>query len=86
MWYHWSVGVAMQRIQARVVDTDHLELLEPIELPFGSKVVVLIVPEDITERENWYRLSAQGLASAYGDSEPEYSVKTIREPNEEYRA
>ncbi len=75
----------MQTIQARVVDTGHLELLEPIELPTGSKVVVVILPEDIAERENWYRLSAQGLASAYGKSEPEYSVRMIREANQEYK-
>ena len=28
------------------------------------------------ERESWLRLSAEGLSSAYGDDEPDYSVPT----------
>jgi hypothetical protein len=37
------------------------------------------------EREFWYRLAAQGLALAYGDDEPDYSLAMIKEPNPEYK-
>ena len=31
------------------------------------------------------RLAAQGLAMAYGDDEPDYSLAMIKEPNPEYK-
>jgi hypothetical protein len=36
------------------------------------------------EREDWVRLSLEGLARAYGDDEPEYPLNLIKEPNPEY--
>jgi len=46
-----------------------------------------IAPDDLAdEREFSYRLAAQGLAMAYGDDEPDYSLAMIKEPNPEYRA
>ncbi len=32
----------------------------------------------------WVNLSAQGLAAAYGDDEPEYSLTLLKESNPEY--
>ncbi len=72
-------------VEARVVDPTHLELLEPIEAPLGRKVVVSV--RDIgenDERELWMTVSERGLLSAYGESEPEYSVDMVREPNPEF--
>jgi hypothetical protein len=43
-------------------------------------------PDELAdEREFWYRLAAQGLAMAYGDDEPDYSLAMIKEPNPEYK-
>jgi bifunctional DNA-binding transcriptional regulator/antitoxin component of YhaV-PrlF toxin-antitoxin module len=36
------------------------------------------------ERQDWLRLSLQGLERAYGDNEPEYTSEMIIEPNPEY--
>ncbi|HEV2764915.1 MAG TPA: hypothetical protein VGV38_18175 [Pyrinomonadaceae bacterium] len=36
------------------------------------------------EREGWPRLSAERLADAYGEDEPECSLDLIKEPNPEY--
>ena len=32
----------------------------------------------------WTKFSQQGLAAAYGDAEPEYSLNMVREPNPSY--
>ncbi|MCK5058002.1 MAG: hypothetical protein KAT34_15205 [Candidatus Aminicenantes bacterium] len=37
------------------------------------------------ERGDWFHLVAQGLQSAYGESEPEYETSLVKEPNPEYR-
>jgi hypothetical protein len=34
-----------------------------------------------SEREDWWLLSGQRLAEAYGEDEPEYSLEMIKEPN-----
>jgi hypothetical protein len=45
-----------------------------------------MAPDDLAdEREFWYRLSDEGLAMAYGDDEPDYSLAVIKEPNPEYK-
>ena len=74
----------MQPIKARVLDSAHLELMEPIQMPTGSNVIVMIMPADVVEMEVWHHLSAQVLAAAYGDKEPEYSVRQIK-ANQDYK-
>jgi hypothetical protein len=39
---------------------------------------------DESEQAEWYRLSQQTLANAYGAEEPEYALDAIKEPNPEY--
>jgi hypothetical protein len=73
-------------VEARVMDATHLELKQPIDTPSGGKVVVSVVDpaKGDTERDEWLSLSLGMLASSYGDSEPEYTVGMIKEPNPEY--
>ncbi|RLT41496.1 MAG: hypothetical protein DWI57_06900 [Chloroflexi bacterium] len=40
--------------------------------------------EELAEREDWLALSAAGLAEAYGDDEPVYTLAHIKEWNPEY--
>jgi hypothetical protein len=72
----------MSAIRARVIDATHLELSSPLDLPLGHKVVISVteVPED-DERPQWLAASADSLRSAYGDSEPEYSLALLKERN-----
>lgn len=73
-------------VEAQVIDSTHLELKNPIQIPPGSKVMITIEPADvIAEDQAWYRLSAQGLQAAYGEHEPEYSLERIKTPNPEYQ-
>jgi hypothetical protein len=37
------------------------------------------------EESAWYSISAQGLARAYGDGEPDYSADMLKEANPQYR-
>jgi len=75
-------------VQARVVDSTHLELSKPIGLEQGEHVVVSFAePGDgDTEREMWLSASAAFLAAAYGDDEPDYASSLVRESNPEYKA
>jgi len=78
----------MEIREAQVVDSTHLELAQPIQVPPGAKVLVAIgVPKLITEEHQaWIQMSAQRLASAYGPNEPEYSSDRIKTPNPEFRS
>jgi len=76
----------MQPVQAQVIDSNHLELMQPIQISPGSNVIVMIVlPEGVRENQAWYQLSAQGLVSAYGDDEPEYSADLIKVANPDFQ-
>lgn len=76
----------MQPVQAQVIDANHLKLMQPIQISPGSNVVIMIVSlESIRESQSWYQFSAQGLAAAYGDDEPEYSADSIRIPNPDFQ-
>ena len=70
-------------VEARVVDATHLELTRPIVTPPGEKVVVSLLDPALedSERDAWLSISCGTLASAYGDSEPEYTQGMIKEPN-----
>jgi hypothetical protein len=41
--------------------------------------------KDVAEGREWYLLSSQSLEEAYGESEPDYSLKRIKTPNPEYQ-
>lgn len=73
-------------VEARVLDARHLELTQPIDTAPGGKVVVTVIDPSQRdwERDEWLSLSSGTIASAYGDSEPEYTVGMIKEPNPEY--
>ena len=79
--------MAMQMIESQVIDATHLELFQPIQIPPHSKIMIAVIAADdlADEREFWYQLADQGLAMAYGDNEPDYSLAVIREPNPEYK-
>lgn len=76
----------MQPVQAQVIDSNHLKLMQPTLLSPGSNVMIVIVqPESVRENQAWYQFSAQGLAGAYGDDEPEYTVDSITILNQDFQ-
>jgi len=60
-------------------DGTAIRLDEPFDLPEGAQLIVTVLgaPPPEQERAGWLDLSARGLARAYGDSEPEYSVADV---------
>ena len=76
----------MTVLEARMVDSTHLELLEPVDLPPGRRLVVSVVEadEDFDERRQWLTASELSLQDAYSDSDPDYSLDQVKEPNPEY--
>ncbi len=58
-------------------DGERIVLDDPVELPKHAPLLVTVCSPD-TERSDWADVSSQGLARAYGDSEPEYSTEDLR--------
>lgn len=60
-------------------DGQNIKLDEPNELPRDSQLLVTVLaPTELDqERAEWFDLSMQGLARAYGDDEPDYSTVKI---------
>ena len=64
-------------------DGKHIVLDEPFQIPVDAALMVTVLapsaPERGLEREqtSWAALSAENLAHAYGDDEPEYSVADL---------
>jgi len=73
-------------IQARVVDSTHLELARPIDAPPGGTVVVSVADPAGNENDvaEWMPVALQGLALSYGESEPDYPAGMVKEANPEY--
>jgi hypothetical protein len=63
-------------------DGEHIVLDEPFVLPPNAPLAVTVLspatPEHDAERAEWAALSAQSLARAYGDDEPEYTLADLR--------
>ena len=65
-------------------DGEHIVLDEPFEIPANAALAVTVLAPDASEddrereRASWAALSAAGLAPAYGDDEPEYTVADLR--------
>lgn len=58
---------------------------EPFSFEPNVKLLVTILPSEAdVERDDWLRLSAQGLEAAYGEDEPEYSLEHVKEANPTY--
>ena len=76
----------MVLVEAKVVDSTHLELSKPIAARQGLTVLVSVVEsgQKDAERQQWLAASAASLQSAYGESEPDYPASMVRENNPDY--
>ena len=78
----------MVLLEAKVMDSTHLELSRPIAVSRGRSVVIVVAEpaERSDERRQWIEGGAAGLQAAYGDAEPEYTPAMVRESNPGYEA
>jgi hypothetical protein len=58
-------------------DGEHIILDEPFELIANDLLMVTVVAPDV-EHSEWAALGVQGLARAYSDDEPEYTIADIK--------
>ncbi len=66
-------------------DGKQIVLDEYFELEPGTKLIVSIMPEHLSdEYKGWLALSKNGLLNAYGEDEIEYSLDSIKEINPDY--
>ena len=63
-------------------DGEHIVLDEPFALPLNASLAVTVLSlstaKHDSERAEWAALSAQSLARAYGDDEPEYTLDDLK--------
>ena len=64
-------------------DGKHIVPDEPANIPIDTPLAVTVLPADAdtafaAERAEWTALAAHGLARAYGDHEPEYTVADLK--------
>ncbi len=63
-------------------DGEHIVLDEPFELPQNAKLAITVLAPETelqeSERKSWAQVGAEGLARAYGNSEPEYSAADLK--------
>jgi hypothetical protein len=67
-------------------DGEQIRLDEPYALEPNTRLLVTVLaqqPND-DEQEDWFRISRQGLATAYAEDEQDYSLDRIKEANPEY--
>ena len=74
-------------LEAQVIDSHHLKLRKPINIPTGTKILISIEPmEAIAEDQGWYAFSFQNLEAAYGEDEPDYSLDKNNIYNPDYKS
>jgi len=76
----------MQTFEAQVVDDTHLKLLQPIQLPKRTRVIITVMQLGDDERDARLQATAGQLSRAYGEDEPEYSLELVKQPNSEFAA
>lgn len=60
-------------------DGDRILLDEPFELPPNASLMVTVLPStEGSESAQWAWAAAVGLARAYSDDEPEYSIADVK--------
>ncbi len=72
-----------------IVKDSKIELLEPVSIPEGTKLIIIpmFLESDTEERESWGNWSLENFNQCYGEDEPEYTLESIKEhnPNDERR-
>ena len=58
-------------------DGEHIILDEPFQLPANAPLLVTVIGSD-AEHSAWAALGAEGIARAYGEDEPEYTVADLK--------
>jgi hypothetical protein len=61
----------MTVIRAKILDSTHLELSQPLPTPHG-KTIVITIPEEGEEEQLWEEASKKNFLAAYDDQDAIY--------------
>ena len=80
------VNVTMISSQLAIVKNGKIELIDSLSIPEGTKVLItpIIVDNDIENQDDWEYFSLRNLTHCYGDLQPEYTIESIKEYNNNY--
>ena len=60
-------------------DGEHIFLDECYELPFNANLIVTLIPPAASSgNDEWHYAATTGLARAYSEDEPEYSLTGVK--------
>ena len=59
-------------------DGERIQLDEPFDLPPNAALLVTVLAEGNGDRVGWLAASRAGLARAFADNEPEYTLADVR--------
>ena len=78
--------ITMISSQLAIVKNGKIELIDSLSIPEGTKVLItpIIVDDDTENQDNWEDFSLRNLNQCYGDNEPEYTLESIKEYNNNY--
>lgn len=78
--------ITMISSQLAIVKNGKIELIDSLSIPEGTKVLItpIIVDDDTENQDNWEDFSLRNLNQCYGDNEPEYTLESIEEYNNNY--
>jgi hypothetical protein len=74
----------MQAIETTASFNEKGELkIDDLPMIKSKKVKLLILLEE-NEQNEWHSFSDKGLAAAYNEDEPSYTLNMLKEPNPDY--
>ena len=59
-------------------DGNQILLDEEFSLPVNAQLIITVLPDLLPDHFAWSAVSAQGLALAFGEDEPEYCSMDVR--------
>lgn len=80
-YYYKKTQEYANSVLKKAFEEDNIDDIEAeVEKRFGNEIVI----ED-NENHSWQKFSIGNLAKAYGDSEPDYGLWMVKEPNPQYK-
>ncbi len=84
--YRKMVDITMISSQLAIVKNGKIELIDSLSIPEGTKVLItpIIVDNNTENQDDSECFSLKNLDQCYGDNEPEYTLESIKEYNNNY--
>ncbi len=69
-----------------IVKDGKIQLIDSLYIPEGTTVLItpIVLDDDTENRDDWDYVSLKNLNECYGDNEPEYTLESIIEYNDNY--